>query len=324
MGVYYWATWLEKALRSDPVVAPRVIIRPGWETAGRPAEQFSFLPTGVVDHHTACMNKVGHDPQICVNTIMLGNSVAPGPISQLLGTMVKPGTKFDGNNWDPYIVILAAGRANHAGGGTYPAAWGAPEGNGSSIGIEWCGPVEHWPDFVIEFRARVTAAILRHNGWPVTHTCIHNEYAPTRKIDPSGAWKQEPNLTLYAHWNHDKWRQEIAKYVTLAPEPTPTPTPEPTPTPTPPYEEYEMKPKVYRWPGFWNEFLLTSGGWIHGTAKLAAQWHVDFGQAEVLDGHPQGLKACLHQCGLVLLDMAKNTENRDYTDPNKNGGVVIP
>jgi hypothetical protein len=263
------------------------------------------------------MLKIGHDPQTCANVIMSGNSVAPGPISQLLGTMTRPGVKFDGSNFDPYIMVLAAGRCNHAGAGKYP--WNAPEGNASSIGIEWCGPTSYWPDLVIEFRARVTAAILRHNGWGVHQSCIHNQYAPTRKIDPSGAWHQEQNLPLLGHWNYDKWRNEITKYVKL-----PEPIINPPLTPSNPTED-EMKPQMYRFPGAWNVFLLSAGGWIHGSGVLVEDWTAQgFGPTRVLDAHAQSLKACLHQCGLVLNDLSRSGENYDYWDPSKNGGVYIP
>lgn len=209
---YFWATWLKDALMSDPFVAARVIEVPGWQTRGRPPADFSFLPTGIVDHHTACLIRHGHDPQTCLNGILAGKVDVPGPISQLFGTWTPPGVKWDGTNADPRIFIVAAGRANHAGTGVYP--WGAPGGNGSSIGIEWCGPPEtgSWPDVVIELRQRVDAAILRHNGWPVSHVTTHWEYATPsgRKIDPSAPWRAEPQLAWNAHWSPGLWRLGIA------------------------------------------------------------------------------------------------------------------
>lgn len=215
---YYWATWLPAALSKDPFVAERMVLMPGWDTRGRPPSQFSFLPTGVVEHHTACMIRTGHDPQNCVNAIIAGRSDAPGPISQLCGTFTPFGVKWNGSNPDPRIGVIAAGRANHAGAGTYP--WGAPEGNGASLGIEWCGPPDSgWPDIVIELRERVTAAILRHNGWGVHQVVTHNGYAPTRKIDPSGRYNAQPALGTLSPWNVAVWQGRLQ--ARLAPAPTP-------------------------------------------------------------------------------------------------------
>lgn len=216
---YAWAHWMLPALQADPVLAPKVVVVPGWETRGRPPSQFSFLPSGIVEHHTACMCKLGHDPQSCLNTIVNGYSGTPGPISQLLGTFTKPGVRWDGNNVDPHIVITAAGRSNHAGTGQY--SWGAPTGNGSSIGIEWCGPVDGWPDRVVEFRERVTAALLRNRNWGVHQVDTHYSYARPvgRKIDPSGRYVLQPTLGLTQPWSVDIWRNRIAERLKPLPPP---------------------------------------------------------------------------------------------------------
>jgi hypothetical protein len=239
--VYFWATWLPLALRADPVVAPKVIEVPGWQTRGRgPELGFSFLPSGIVEHHTACMIKDGHDPQWCLNGILAGNASAPGPISQLLVTFTRPGVRWTGNNPDPHVLVIAAGRANHAGSGVYP--WGAPAGNGSSIGIEACGPPANgWPSSVIELREHVTAAILRWNGWSTRQVTTHWEYVqpvrPWAKIDPSGRWYAEETLGQLDHWGPQEWRDMVN--VTLAP----TPPPEPPPS-GPPIKEDIMIPAV--------------------------------------------------------------------------------
>lgn len=204
---YLWSTWLKDALESDPFVKDRLIYTKGWETRGRPSNLFSYFPSGIVEHHTACWCKVGHDAQTCANIIISGHGGTPGPISQLLGTLVKPGERFTGSNWSPRIMVLAAGRSNHAGSGSYP--WGAPTGNGSSIGIEWCGPVSYWPDEAIELRHRVSAAMLKFNNWGEHQVCSHHEYAPNRKSDPSGAYRDEPSLALNTPWNMDVYRNNL-------------------------------------------------------------------------------------------------------------------
>lgn len=288
---YFWATWLRPALEADPFVKARLIVDPGWETRGRPSAQFNFLPTGIIEHHTACMCRVGHDPATCLAYNKVGRiPEAPGPISQLLGTWTAPGTKWNGSNPDPRIILVAAGRANHAGVGAYP--WGAPAGNGSALGIEWCGPSETyaWPDVVIELRERVTAAILRHQKWSVNQVTTHWGYATPqgRKIDPSGAYKHQPTLAWNAHWDPAVWKQALAKRLAApvvppvvpvppvgggtAPSPVVPPPTTPTPTPAPNWTEVIVNTLPTIAPGATNaaavkrvQGLLVANGFNPGT-----------------------------------------------------------
>lgn len=276
--VYFWARWLPEALSKDPEVAKRLILHPGWENRGRPADTFSFLPTGIVEHHTACMCKVGHDPQSCINGILAGNTSAPGPVSQVFISWTPIGVKWNGSNPDPRVVVIAAGRANHAGSGQYP--WGAPSGNGSSLGIEVCGPAA-WPDVVIDIRERVSAAILRHNGWGAHQITTHNEYVepvrPGAKIDPSGATKYQPNLAVLQPWNPDIWRQAVQRQIV---QPVPEP---PTPTPTP--EDIDMI--VIEW-GItvltWNgpQLAWVRSGGANPALKRASVKRISVNDAELL------------------------------------------
>lgn len=209
---YVWARWVADALEARPSLRRRVVEVPGWQTRGRPPEQFSFVPSGLVCHHTACGIRVGHDPQWCADAIMRGNASTPPPIAQLLGTWTAPGTRFDGWNVDPHIIVIAAGRANHAGSGVYP--WGAPSGNGSSIGIEWCGPPGEdgmWPSAVTDFYAEVVDALLAWNGWSLQQVTTHFEYGRPlgRKIDPSGPWDRERALGALVPWTADVWRARV-------------------------------------------------------------------------------------------------------------------
>lgn len=255
--VYLWQHNLPDILRADPVLAPKVIEWPGWRDRGRPPENFSFAPSGHISHHTGCAVRFNsHDPTGCINFIIAGNSATgvPGPISQYLGTVVKPGTRYDGTNLDPHIVVIAAGRANHAGGGKYN--WGAPEGNGSSIAGEWCGPFDRWPDEYVEFRRRCLAAILRGNDWPINRDMTHQEYASFddgRKIDPSAAWLREPGLGLTTAWNPNLWRGYVNEL--LQPPPPPPPPP-----PIPDLEE-DMTWRVAK--------QLHDGPWFIGDGKDA-------------------------------------------------------
>jgi hypothetical protein len=243
---YEWARWILPALEADPVVAKKIILISGWEQKGRPPSQFSFFPSGIVEHHTACMANVGHDPQSCINGILNGNADAPGPIAQLLVTLTKPGVKWGGENIDPHAIVIAAGRCNHAGTGIYP--WGAPSGNGSSIGIEVCGPPIYWPLELLQFRARVTSALLRNRLWGVHQVTTHWEYGRPvgRKIDPSGPTMLQPRLGRTDPWNPETWRRYIDE--TLAATRPPDPIKPPIIPPTIPpveLEEQELNGILY-------------------------------------------------------------------------------
>lgn len=125
----------------------------------------------------------------------------------------------------------------------------------------------------------------------------HRDYAAT----------QCPGNGIYAQIKAGLFNLDVAPLpsippVTLPPEVPPVTLP---PITLPPYspEEEEMKPIVVRFKGYWNEFLLTSGGYIHGTEVLAAAWRTTYGAAVVLDAHPVGMKCALAQCGLSLTDL---------------------
>lgn len=82
-------------------------------------------------------------------------------------------------------MVVAAGRCNHAGAGTWQ---GISSGNTYFIGIEAenAGVAgDPWPAVQMEAYARGCAAILKHIGAPAIMCAGHKEYAPGRKIDPS-------------------------------------------------------------------------------------------------------------------------------------------
>jgi hypothetical protein len=96
-----------------------------------------------------------------------------------------------------------------------------------------CGPVDDWPDEVIDFRAHVTAALLRNRRWNVGNVDTHYSYARPigRKIDPSGAWAGEPTLGLTQPWARNTWRSQVDRVLNAPAPPPPSPDPEPPITP---------------------------------------------------------------------------------------------
>lgn len=154
-------TWLPDVLRAAGV---DVYVMPGAET--RTSRSTGLSPLGVVWHHTATGPNWadGHVAALLRD----GRRDLSGPLSQV-------GIERDGT-W----VIVALGRANHNGYGT----WG-----NDSIGLEFynSGTGEPWPHEQVESGVIGTAAILRYlKKRAATTVKGHRETDPRRKIDPAG------------------------------------------------------------------------------------------------------------------------------------------
>ena len=138
----------------------------GWQTRGSE----NFNPKGSVDHHTAGPS-IGNAPSlsICIN----GRQGLPGPLCNVLVGR------------DNTCYVIAAGRANHAGLGT----WKGLIGNSSVFGVErenvGTGG-EPWRPDQTETAARVHAALISAHGSDAGLVCEHKEWAPRRKIDAYG------------------------------------------------------------------------------------------------------------------------------------------
>ena len=159
-------TWLAEVLRNAGL---KVAEQPGWQDRGRGP---MGTVRGVICHHTAGP-KAGNMPSLKVITD--GRPGLSGPLSQLgLG---RDGTWF----------VVAAGRANHAGAGSWK---GITSGNSSFIGIEaenMGTSADPWPAVQMDAYKRGVAAILKKLGADVSMCCGHKEYAlpKGRKPDPS-------------------------------------------------------------------------------------------------------------------------------------------
>ncbi|MBV9842766.1 MAG: glycoside hydrolase family protein [Sphingomonadaceae bacterium] len=169
----YSLTWLPAVLEDAGL---KVAECPGWRTRGR--GDVGAIK-GVMCHHTAGA-QAGVMPSL--GTITSGRPASanapalPGPLAQL--ALGRDGTFF----------VVAAGRANHAGAGSWQ---GIATGNSSFIGIEAenSGTTEPWPDVQLDAYQRGVAAILKQIGAAAIMCCGHKEYAlPTgRKVDPDFA-----------------------------------------------------------------------------------------------------------------------------------------
>lgn len=155
--------WLPEVLRQAGL---KVAETDGWASRGRGD---MGRVRGVMCHHTASSG-AGNMPSL--NTLKVGRSDLPGPLSQL--GLARDGTYY----------VIAAGRANHAGAGNH---MGISTGNSSFIGIEGenRGRLEDaWPDVQMDAYRRGVAAILKHIGAGPEMCCGHREYAGPRKPDP--------------------------------------------------------------------------------------------------------------------------------------------
>jgi hypothetical protein len=166
------ALWLPDVLGAAGL---RVQVVPGWQgrtTAddrGRPQELADLR--GVLLHHTGGPRE-GNYPSLA--TVRDGRPNLAGPLAQL-------GVARDGT-W----VVVAAGRANHAGTGVLP--WVPRDsGNEHLLGVEAesTGGGDWTVEQIHAYPVGV-AAILRYLGLDASRAAGHKEYAPSRKIDPAG------------------------------------------------------------------------------------------------------------------------------------------
>jgi len=165
----YSLTWLSQVLRDAGL---KVSECDGWQSRGR-AEMGKVL--GVLCHYTGG-SRQGNMPTLDI--LIKGRTGAdalPGPLSQL--GLARDGTYY----------IIAAGKCNHAGPGTWK---GVTSGNTHFIGIEAenTGGANDspWPEVQMDAYRRGVAAILQYIKQPDVSWCVgHKEYAPTRKVDPN-------------------------------------------------------------------------------------------------------------------------------------------
>lgn len=143
-----------------------VVEVPGWQTRG----SSTFDPKGHVLHHDVIPDQPGDSDHI-PDIIIAGRSDLPGPLA---------------NFWlerDGDVHLCAAGRANHAGEGS----WNGLDSNSEVWGTEMNNrgtPDDHWPEVQLDAMARLAACTAEFSGFSVANVCGHKEWAPTRKIDP--------------------------------------------------------------------------------------------------------------------------------------------
>ena len=174
-------TWLADVLRD---AGCKVVEHPGWQDRGKELAAVH----GVVWHHTA--SGPSTPDSAVARLLIIGRPDLPGPLCQL-------GLSRDGT-----FHVVAAGKGNHNGYGT----WG-----NQAVGIEAYnnGVGEAWPPVQLAAYDRGTAAICRRLGLTSANVKGHKETDPGRKIDPAGI-------------DMDQARQRVAALITYTP-PAPAP-----------------------------------------------------------------------------------------------------
>lgn len=194
----YSLIWLPEVLLRAKL---KVACVDGWQERGRG----DVGPIrGVICHHTGGRPN-GNMPAL--RTLIQGRGDLPGPLAQL------------GLGRDGTFYVIAAGRANHAGSGSWR---GLTHGNGSFLGIEaentGRADDQPWPAVQMEAYQRGVAALLSYLRLSADDCAGHKEWALPRgrKIDPS--------------FDMFSFRSEVAKVLTgQAPELTLIPNTEPSP-----------------------------------------------------------------------------------------------
>ena len=212
--------WLPDVLKNAGL---KVSLVPGWENRGLGDVGSIF---GVICHHTGVKNPTKQNMPT-LNSLKNGRKAEPG-LAALPGPLAQLGLGLDGT----YFVI-AAGRAAHAGKGSFQGV----SGNLRFIGIEAENsgtPSDTWPSVQLEAYQRGVAAILKHLAKDSSFCVGHKEYAPGRKDDPS--------------LNMKTFREAVAGFMNGTPAP-PIPAVEPAPpagTPARPTLRRPMKDELVK------------------------------------------------------------------------------
>jgi hypothetical protein len=159
--------WLADVLRTAGL---DVVEEAGWH--GRGVELSGV--SGLIGHHTAC-GPSGDCPSTYILTH--GRPDLAGPLAQI--QLCRSGE----------IHVIADGKANHAGDGSWPGI----KGNADTLCIEAENTglnTEVWPAVQMDVYVRAVAAVFNYLKLPAERFCTHYEWAePTgRKIDPRGPW----------------------------------------------------------------------------------------------------------------------------------------
>lgn len=175
----------------------------GWERRG--ADDIDARI--VVGHHDAFRSSIPGDA--VVRGMVNGRPDLAGPLCNL---WIDDDWDLTAEPGDPIVYVIASGRSNNAGAGTW-AGW---SGNPRTVGIEARnnGLGEIWSARMRYVYELCSAAVLDGLGQPASMWCGHKEYARPlgRKIDPAGI-------------DCNDFRDRVAALLASGPRPAPAPNP---------------------------------------------------------------------------------------------------
>lgn len=163
---YNRVTWLLPVLRDAGL---KVATVSGWEGRGRPASTGNLDPIAVLNHHTGTKTRGNHPT---LGMVTRGRADLPGPLCHIL--LARNGVP----------VLVAAGRANHAGLTNGAGILAKGDGNSQLVGIEV--ETSGYEQMTTQQRAVLpilNAAILRHLGRGLEGAFLHETTSVTGKWD---------------------------------------------------------------------------------------------------------------------------------------------
>jgi LysM repeat protein len=185
---------LADVLRAAGLVVEEV---EGWKTRQRGGAGYSAArPLGIIIHHTASPKRWDGRRDVDYMTFECENK----PLANLY-------LDRQGRWW-----VLAAGATNTNGKGGPFRTLPQNGANSRVLGIEAGndGIGEKWPDVMQDSYVKGVAALAEAYRIPTDHVLSHQEWAPTRKVDPAGPSRFGTRRGS-ATWNMDAFRAEVAK-----------------------------------------------------------------------------------------------------------------
>lgn len=168
---YVWQRWLAEEFRAAGL---EVVEVEGWENRGRPASTGGYDPDqGITVHHTGATSSAAN-PGPTLATLIQGRSDLPGPLAPW-------SVRYDG-----VVVVIAAGRCNHAGriGKRISFAAIGADGNAIFMGDEVdTNGTQDMPAAQRDAIARTNAVYLKHFDRTTERVHRHADISGTGKWD---------------------------------------------------------------------------------------------------------------------------------------------
>lgn len=196
---YVWQRWLADEFRAAGLT---VIEVEGWKNRGRPASTGYFDPTeGVTVHHDGATSSPSN-PSPALRVLIEGRPDLPGPLCQW-------SVRHDG-----VVVVIAAGRANHAGrvGKALSYAALGEDGNAIFLGDEVAtNGTQALTDAQIRSIAITNRVVLDHFRNPVERVHRHADISGSGKWDIGNRTTQQLRVDVEELGQEDdmSWSEEI-------------------------------------------------------------------------------------------------------------------